>query len=266
MVIPKPVDSAPVINWNETVVIVAVPQWGKTRLLQALAEPLKGNLIVVDTAQRGEWDRFGLPITSDWRDIARLPGLIWRPNVDHVLDWDRKGYTDEWSKGLELIMEVRAPAPTDGRPRGGTTVIYDEMLDSAPGKPHPRVRKGIIQGEGRGLGSWGGAQSPYGISQRFLSAAKHRFAGKIGTAQERGIIEASWGALPAVELPPPVREVSGGGFQYVGEMGRHYGPFILTSSGALETKRDLANSPDPRTDVEKSQEGDETGLQEAARA
>jgi len=230
--IPEP-GNAPEINWNETLVVIAVPQWGKTRLMQALAEPLKGNLIVVDTAQRGEWDRFGLPISEDWRDLGRVPGIVWRPNIDHVLEPDLKGFTDEWSRGLDLILNVRAPKPGPGGPVGGVTVILDEMLDSAPARLHPKLHRGAIQGQGRGLGLWGGGQSPYGISQRLLSAATHRFAGRIGTAQERGIVEASWGALPAVELAPPEPEKRGGEFIYVGSFGRVYGPFALGKEGEI---------------------------------
>lgn len=250
---PKPSDSPPAINWNETLAIVATPQWGKTRLMQALAEPLKANLVVVDTAQRGEWDGFGLPITSDWRDIGRLPGLVWRPNIDHVLEWDTKRYSDEWSCGLGLILDVRAPAPEGGR-RGGVTVILDEMMDSAPARLHPRLRRGVIQGQGRGLGLWGGTQSPYGVSQRLLSAASHRFLGRIGTAQERGIVEASWGALPPDQPPEH-------GFYYIGRRGELYGPVVLDlADGQLKTGPDSANSRAGEPEPEDSATVAEGGL------
>lgn len=255
---PHRVEAAPPINWNETLCIVATPQWGKTRLMQALAEPLRANLVVADTAQRGEWDNFGLPITSDWRDIGRLPGLVWRPNIDHVLEWDGKRYSDEWSSGLGLILDVRAPAPEGGR-RGGVTVILDEMMDSAPARLHPRLRRGVIQGQGRGLGLWGGTQSPYGVSQRLLSAASHRFLGRIGTAQERGIIEASWGALPP-EQPPDH------GFYYIGPRGQIFGPVVLDlADGELKTRPDSGNSEAGERDREDSATTTEPDLIEAAR-
>lgn len=240
-------------------VIVAAPQWGKTELMKALAAPLKGNIVVVDTAQRGEWVDFGLPVTEDWRDIGRLPGLIWRPNIDHVLEPDLKHRTDDWSQGLELILAVRAPKPADGHPKGGTTVLLDEMLDSAPARPHPLLRIGITQGEGRGLGLWGASQSPYGVSQRLLGAAKHRFLGRIGTAQERGIIEASWGTAPAGTPPDH-------GFYYIGPRGETYGPVVLEGGNMRQVSANKSNSQGPLTETETPEIEPKTELQEAAPA
>lgn len=180
--------------------IIATQRHGKTELLQTFCAMLPDNLVIIDTAQRGEWGDGWGPVTSDPEAIPDVGMLVWQPDLDAMAEPSKDG-SDPWSRGLAYIwgepLDEDEPERYPGRApadcSGGVTVASDECLDWLGPKCHKTVRRMIVQGEGRHLGMWVGGQSPYGIHQRFLGGLRHRMLGHIGGAQERGILEADWG-------------------------------------------------------------------------
>lgn len=190
--------------------VIAVQRHGKTEMLQTFARTLPDNLIVIDTAQRGEWaDGWG-PVTSDPEAIPETGMLVWQPDLDAVRE-PAKDNSDPFSRGLAYIWGDPEPEPGTYPGRapadcsGGVTIASDEGLDWLGPKCHPKVLRMIVQGEGRHLGLWLASQSCYGIHQRYLGGLRHRLIGRVGGAQERGILEADWGG----KLPEDVMSTLG---------------------------------------------------------
>lgn len=202
--------------------VIAVQRHGKTEMLQTYCRTLPDNLVIIDTAQRGEWaDGWG-PVTSDPEAIPDLGMVVWQPDLEAVSHPARDG-SDPWSRGLAYIWGEPEPgeeypgrAPADCS--GGVTIASDEGLDWLGPDCHPKVLRMIVQGEGRHLGIWLGSQSNYGIHQRFLGGLRHRFIGRVGGAQERGVLESSWGT----KLPDDVMSTLGDENPKVRGRGRFY--------------------------------------------
>lgn len=181
--------------------VYAPPRQGKTTLLRglALALPKGTSLVVVDTAQRGDWGELG-PVTSDpdaIGDPEQYPAVVWQPDLAAVQNPAADG-SDPWSRGWWYLWNVRAALdPETGEPAAGVTVVVDEPTEGVHNRPIELVRKAAIQGEGRRLAIWWGSQNVMSVYWRLRGNTLQRFSAPLPTAQDRGVLAADWG----VEVP-----------------------------------------------------------------
>ncbi len=205
--------------------VVAGPRMGKTTTLVALASLLPRNYVVIDTGERGDWEWLA-PTVTDPEDLRYEAVCRWVPDLGAVRHHDgpvgRCGGADAWCRGWRVLLEGRSGVGPDGTLRG-VVVIVDEARDALPIKVPPIVDRAITKGEGQGLAIWAGTQSPYGVNRRWQSDAGQRFLGRIGGAQERGILAADWG----VEIPDQVTECPEGSWYVHRPGGPLLGPWPL---------------------------------------
>ncbi len=195
----------------------SAPRKGKTTLLRGLvlALPKGADWVVIDTAQRGDWNGLGVPTTSDpdaLGDPDAYPQMVWTPDIDAV-NRPAKDESDPWSRGWWYLWNVRGETdPETNVPIAGSTIVVDEPTDGASFKVINLVHRTATQGEGRNLPIWWGTQNVQSVYWRLRGNTLQRFAGVLPTAQDRGILAADWG----VELPvlKPGEEAPWGEFYY----------------------------------------------------
>ncbi len=183
---------------------MAAARHGKTR---AITEAVLGarleSVVIIDTQRQD----FTGPAWATWprgespEPIWTAPRYIWQPPI-----WSISARVDggPWTRGLQLLEAGRLADPA--HPARGVTVVVDQGADCLKPGLHPLLQVLVRQGMARGCGLWVGTQGPYEVDPQVRKSALHRFAGRVASAQDRGILAADWQCEPlnrVLEHPPP---------------------------------------------------------------